>query len=40
LWIAASVTVTGAYLLTTDKDFHPLFEMGLVGERIDPIRPR
>ena len=39
LWIAATVTVSEAYLLTTDKDFLPLFETGLRGERIDPTAP-
>ena len=36
LWIAATTLVTGAHLLTTDKDFVPLTPSVIPGERIDP----
>jgi tRNA(fMet)-specific endonuclease VapC len=39
IWIAATAIATGAHLLTTDKDFDPLFPAYLDRTWIDPQRP-
>jgi tRNA(fMet)-specific endonuclease VapC len=39
IWIAATAVVTGAHLLTTDKDFDPLYPAYLDRTWIDPQRP-
>jgi len=36
LWIAATANVTGATLLTTDRDFDPLHGLFLQRDWIDP----
>lgn len=38
-WIAATAIATGAHLLTTDKDFDPLYPAYLDRTWIDPQRP-
>ena len=35
-WIAATAAATGAYLLTTDRDFEPLLGAVIQGEWFDP----
>jgi predicted nucleic acid-binding protein len=39
MWIAASTIASGAHLLTTDKDFDPLYPAFLDRTWIDPQRP-
>jgi len=39
MWIAATATASGAHLLTTDKDFDPLYPAVLDRTWIDPQRP-
>jgi predicted nucleic acid-binding protein len=39
IWIAATTIVAGAHLLTTDKDFDPLYPDYLDRTWIDPQRP-
>jgi len=39
IWIAATTAATGAHLLTTDKDFDPLYPAYLDRTWIDPQRP-
>ena len=39
IWIAATAVVAGAHLLTTDKDFDPLYPAYLDRTWIDPQRP-
>ncbi len=39
MWIAATAIVSGAHLITTDKDFDPLFPAYLDRTWIDPQRP-
>lgn len=39
IWIAATTVVAGAHLLTTDKDFDPLYPVYLDRTWIDPQRP-
>jgi predicted nucleic acid-binding protein len=39
IWIAATTIVAGAHLLTTDKDFDPLYPAYLDRTWIDPQRP-
>jgi tRNA(fMet)-specific endonuclease VapC len=39
IWIAATTVATGAHLLTTDKDFDPLYPAYLDRTWIDPQRP-
>ncbi|HEY4562267.1 MAG TPA: type II toxin-antitoxin system VapC family toxin [Thermoanaerobaculia bacterium] len=39
IWIAANTIVAGAHLLTTDKDFDPLYPAFLDRTWIDPQRP-
>jgi tRNA(fMet)-specific endonuclease VapC len=39
IWIAATTVVAGAHLLTTDKDFDPLYPDFLDRTWIDPQRP-
>ncbi len=39
VWIAATAIVAGAHLLTTDKDFDPLYPDYLDRTWIDPQRP-
>jgi tRNA(fMet)-specific endonuclease VapC len=39
IWIAATAIATGAHLLTTDKDFDPLYPAYLDRTWIDPQRP-
>ena len=39
MWIAATAIASGAHLLTTDKDFDPLYPNFLDRTRIDPQRP-
>ena len=39
IWIAATTVVAGAHLLTTDKDFDPLYPAYLDRTWIDPQRP-
>lgn len=39
IWIAANTIVAGAHLLTTDKDFDPLYPSYLDRTWIDPQRP-
>lgn len=40
IWIAATAVAIGAHLLTTDKDFDPLYPTYLDRTWIDPQRPR
>ena len=40
LWIAATAVVTGARLLTTDRDFDPLDPLFLTRDWIDPTAGR
>lgn len=37
LWIAATAKVTGALLLTTDKDFDHLYPVHLQRDWINPV---
>ena len=39
MWIAATAIASGAHLLTTDKDFDPLYPAHLDRTWIDPQRP-
>jgi tRNA(fMet)-specific endonuclease VapC len=39
MWIAATTAASGAHLLTTDKDFDPLYPAFLDRTWIDPQRP-
>ncbi|HTG36292.1 MAG TPA: type II toxin-antitoxin system VapC family toxin [Thermoanaerobaculia bacterium] len=39
MWIAATTVASGAHLLTTDKDFDPLYPAYLDRTWIDPQRP-
>ena len=39
MWIAATAISSGAHLLTTDKDFDPLYPFYLDRTRIDPHQP-
>lgn len=39
VWIAATAAVTGSHLLTTDKDFDPLYPAYLDRTWIDPQQP-
>jgi len=39
MWIAATAAASGAHLLTTDKDFDPLYPAYLDRTWIDPQRP-
>jgi predicted nucleic acid-binding protein len=39
IWIAATAIASGAHLLTTDKDFDPLYPAYLDRTWIDPQRP-
>ncbi len=39
MWIAATAIAAGAHLLTTDKDFDPLYPAYLDRTWIDPQRP-
>ena len=39
MWIAATTMASGAHLLTTDKDFDPLYPAHLDRTWIDPQRP-
>jgi tRNA(fMet)-specific endonuclease VapC len=39
VWIAATTIASGAHLLTTDKDFDPLYPVYLDRTWIDPQRP-
>ena len=39
IWIAATTVATGAHLLTTDKDFDPLYPAYLDRTWIDPQSP-
>ncbi|MFL6237533.1 MAG: type II toxin-antitoxin system VapC family toxin [Thermoanaerobaculia bacterium] len=39
IWIAATAIASGAHLLTTDKDFDPLYPVYLDRTWIDPQRP-
>lgn len=39
IWIAATAVATGSHLLTTDKDFDPLYPAYLDRTWIDPQRP-
>jgi tRNA(fMet)-specific endonuclease VapC len=39
IWIAATAVASGAHLLTTDKDFDPLYPNYLDRTWIDPERP-
>jgi predicted nucleic acid-binding protein len=39
MWIAATAMASGAHLLTTDKDFDPLYPAHLDRTWIDPQRP-
>jgi tRNA(fMet)-specific endonuclease VapC len=39
IWIAATTVASGAHLLTTDKDFDPLYPAYLDRTWIDPQRP-
>jgi predicted nucleic acid-binding protein len=39
MWIAATATASGAHLLTTDKDFDPLYPAYLDRTWIDPQQP-
>ena len=39
IWIAATTVVAGAHLLTTDKDFDPLYPAYLDRTWIDPQSP-
>jgi tRNA(fMet)-specific endonuclease VapC len=39
IWIAATAIASGAHLLTTDKDFDPLYPAYLERTWIDPQRP-
>ncbi|HEX4498361.1 MAG TPA: type II toxin-antitoxin system VapC family toxin [Thermoanaerobaculia bacterium] len=39
MWIAATAIASGAHLLTTDKDFDPLYPAPLDRTWIDPQRP-
>jgi tRNA(fMet)-specific endonuclease VapC len=39
MWIAATAAASGAHLLTTDKDFDPLYPTHLDRTWIDPQRP-
>jgi tRNA(fMet)-specific endonuclease VapC len=39
IWIAATAIASGAHLLTTDKDFDPLYPAHLDRTWIDPQRP-
>ncbi len=39
IWIAATAIASGAHLLTTDKDFDPLYPKVLDRTWIDPQQP-
>ncbi len=39
MWIAATAAASGAHLLTTDKDFDPLYPAYLDRTWIDPQQP-
>lgn len=39
IWIAATAIASGAHLLTTDKDFDPLYPAYLDRTWIDPQQP-
>ncbi len=39
MWIAATAAASGAHLLTTDRDFDPLYPAYLDRTWIDPQRP-
>jgi predicted nucleic acid-binding protein len=39
MWIAATAIASGAHLLTTDRDFDPLYPAHLDRTWIDPQRP-
>jgi predicted nucleic acid-binding protein len=39
MWIAATAIASGAHLLTTDKDFDPLYPTYLDRTRINPQQP-